>query len=340
MCPPCWAEESSSAEERAAEAAETLESHHFFEFYENKVVELQKKAGDENCAPISGNLYMYRALMFFGDSSGLFQAKAGPVMRGGLIVIVIVQLCGPLCILFWVLHRIEIGPNGHIFGVHELMNYQTGSDTHGLSYIGQRFLGVLFLLLFSLNGLYVIKKDRAETEKVVNMCKIFKRAATVRGYQKPQERWLFAGAIINSGCLIMCCCCMVFLFIIVEDGPKDVLFDAFGLTFLYNLDDIGGDLAFLDGKWDEDQMGDIYGMMADEMGIMEEASSHREHNFTADNIYQVVEWIMRLLVILLPLMFLFIEMRPKEDGSSRRLTGDLEARVADLEALVATLRRP
>jgi len=278
--------------------------------------------------------------VLFGDSSGLFQVKAGLVLKVGLFVVVVLQLCGPMGILFWVLHRIEFGYNGHLIGLHELMNYQTGGNTHAISYVGQRVLAVLFLALFSLNGLYVIKKDRAETEKVVNMCKIFKRAAIVRGYLAPQERWLFVGAIVNSLCLIMCCFCMVFLFVVVEHGPKDVLFDAFGLTFLYNLDDVGGTLGFLHEQWDEDQMGDIYGMMADEMGIMEEASSHREHNFTADNIYQVVEWIMRLLVILLPLMFLFIEMRPKEDGSSRRLTGDLEARVADLEALVAGLRRP
>jgi len=43
-----------------------------------------------------------------------------------------------------------------------------------------------------------------------------------------------------------------------------VLFDAFGLTFLFNLDDVGGDLAFLDTKWDAELIGDIYGKLADQ----------------------------------------------------------------------------
>jgi len=288
------------------------EDSRFFQFYNEKVLELQKKAGDDDHCPISGNLYMYRALANFGDTSGLFQEKASPLAMCGLMIVVVVQILGPLAILFWACHNIEFFPNGKTFGVTESMGYKTGSNHHGLSHLLQRLLGVLFLLLFSANGLYVVRQDKRCTRKVTNMCKVFKRAAAVSRYDPPQERWLYFGAICNGLCLVMCSFCMCFLFVLAEDGPKDVLFDAFGLTFLYNLDDVSGDLAFLDEKWDEDQMGDIYGMLADELDIMKDIDEERESTFTPDNIYTIFEVLVAILIVVLPLVHLFVEMRPKE----------------------------
>merc|ERR1712039_418885 len=109
------------------------------------------------------------------------------------------------------------------------------------------------------------------------MCKVFEKASARTALDEehepwppPQQGWLWIGAIINCWSLIMCSLAMTILFVIADDGPKDVLYDAFGLTFLYNLDDVGGDLGFLDSKWDGDQIGDIYGELADQLELMEE----------------------------------------------------------------------
>eukprot|EP00415_Alexandrium_ostenfeldii_P001062 UN1062 len=256
---------------------------------------------------------MYRALAGFGDSSGLFQSKADPLVMIGLIIVVMIQIIGPVCILFWAVYRIDFFPNNKVFGIQESFGYKAGSDNKGVSHVTQYILGVGFLLLFTANGLNVLKKDQESTRKVENMCKIFHRAADVSDYSPPQEAWLYFGAVTNCICLVLCSFCMCFLFVLAEDGPKDIMFDAFGLTFLYNLDDIGGDLGFLDEKWDEDQMGDIYGMLADELDIMEEIDKERMTRISSDNIYQAFTVVNLILVFALPLMFLFVEMRPKAD---------------------------
>merc|ERR1712228_57142 len=99
----------------------------------------------------------------------------------------------------------------------------------------------------------------------------------------------------------------IFMFI-VEDSPKELVLDAFGLAFLYNLDDLGGDLAFMEEAWDEEFMGRIYGEMRDEeMSMMKMAREERNQKFTPDSIYKFSIALMHVVVILLPVMFVFLE---------------------------------
>merc|ERR1711974_162614 len=118
---------------------------------------------------------------------------------------------------------------------------------------------------------------------------------------------------------------MVFVFII-EEGPKDLVLDAFGLAFLYNLDDLGGILAFLDEKWDEEFLGKIYGEMKEtdheiECGtgseavgkLLDDAVERRQGSCTPDNFYSFVKCIIRAMLVIAPLVYIFVEMKPKEE---------------------------
>jgi len=136
---------------------------------------------------------------------------------------------------------------------------------------------------------------------------------------------------INVLCLLSCSVCMFFLFILAsaDKGPKDIVFDSLGLAFLYNLDDIGGDLTLLDEEWDEDMIGDIYGGLADSMSVMSKLEEERIRKFTPDNIYQVGEFFALILLIALPLLFAFLNdvtPRPQVDE------------VAELRATVQQLK--
>jgi len=189
----------------------------------------------------------------------------------------------------------------------------------GFTYLLARLLAVMFLLLFTINGTYALKSDMVETEKMVCLCRVFNKVAekkpydeeTKLGYQPCVEGWLWVGALINSALIINLSLCMLFIFIIAggEAGPKDVIFDAFGITFLYNLDDPSGDLSFLDELWDEEIIGDIYGTLADQEKIMDDIKVKRESTFTANNIYQVALYIMNSLIVLLPTCFIFFELK-------------------------------
>jgi len=309
-------------------------------FYDEKVRAIQDKAGDTEHVPISGNLYMYRSVAKFGDESGLFQDPMEWQVKLGLWIVITVQTVGPPCILAWAWHNIDFSEN--------IIGFTEWDWRKGLSSVSQRLLGVLFLVLFILNGSYALATDREETEKMVRMCKVFDRASKRTKFDDahapwppPEPFWLWLGAFINSFCLISCAFCMFLLFVIAEDGPKDVLFDAFGLTFLYNLDDVGGDLGFLDSKWDADQMGDIYGVLAEQTQLMDEIDSERQKEWTPDNVYQIAQILAKLLLFCLPLAFVVIEMKPAEEDNYQysALLASVTAQGARLSALEAALQR-
>merc|ERR1740120_149235 len=167
-----------------------------------------------------------------------------------------------------------------------------------------------------MNGMYGVDNDRKETRKLMELNALFQEEAQGRRLQAPDVSWLWIGACINCYCLLCCSVAMCLLFV-TGDGPKDVLLDCFSLTFLYNLDDIGGDLAFLDEKWDEDLIGDMYGVLRDIPNAMDEIKKRRKETWTPDNVYRVMKKIMWVMLVLMPLAFVFVDMKNK--AGDRRL---------------------
>jgi hypothetical protein len=281
-------------------------------FYDTEVLKSQAQAGDADHAPISGNLYCYMALRRFGETSGLFQVKDieknNPFLIFGLYLVMIVQIVGPVFVLIYAFPRAFPDGSGYMGTVYDdpskwlddLVN--NTSTTNYLKLV----LGSLFIVLFCLNGVYVLENDVAMSKRIIHLSQVFHAAAGRSPHiTPPKEFWLFFGAIVNCWCLILCAVAMWPCFIIAEDGPKDILFDALGLTFLYNLDDISGDLGFLQDQWDEDQLGDIYGALVDEEGgaLVESLKSQRETTLSADNIYNAGIFIMKALLIAMPCFY-------------------------------------
>jgi len=322
----------------------------FMKFYEGKYIEAVEKQGGSNKVPITGNLYMYRTLADFGHYAGIIQQKPTLFMKIALNIVILLQMFAPICLIISSVNKIEFGVNGRHFGYTNFAAYEFGSEDHGISHVFMRVLGLLFLILFCMNGLYVLHHDKTETKKVAEMSFLFRAVAQhrparpVRGCSGsmwpfgagvdpelveqqnllgdqtdanipvPLNRWLWAGAFLNSLCLFGCAFAMVFMFI-VEDSPKELVLDAFGLAFLYNMDDLGGDLAFMDEAWDEEFMGTLYGEMKEaKLDLMEEATKERKRSFTPDRVYKGAIWIMTVLSFLLPLMYVFLEMKPKPSG--------------------------
>jgi len=101
-----------------------------------------------------------------------------------------------------------------------------------------------FTLVFCLNALFVLIEMRDSWHKVDEMFDYLQdRTPDVN---LSGEKYLFAGALIN--CWVVVWCCLDTVIIMGSSRrPGDVIFDALGLLFLYNLDDISGDLGFVDG---------------------------------------------------------------------------------------------
>ncbi|CAK0795299.1 unnamed protein product, partial [Prorocentrum cordatum] len=236
-------------------------------FYDSRVLKIQAEAGDADHAPIDGNLYSYLALRVFGETSGLFQVKdaekENPFLLSGLALVIVIQIVGPICVLAYAFPRalamMDLSP--------ELFLLRSEGNLHFLSTftvtkLSQMLIGTLFIVLFILNGLYVLEEDRQTDKRLVHLCQVF-RAASRRDPRIPEpcEGWLFVGALVNCWVLVTTALAMWPCFLIADQGPKEVLFDAFALTFLYNLDDISGDLGFLNDQWDSEMFGEVYGSL-------------------------------------------------------------------------------
>jgi len=318
----------------------------FSEVFTEKVNELKEKEGTAAHFPISGNIYEYRFLKGFGEDAELFQKKTGLFVAVGLYFIMIVQIIGPIIVLISTWYKIKIGDTNNfsepVVGLGNFFHDVSGDPNPWAScidYYGQRVLGLIFLVLFIMNGLYVLSTDRIEFAKLIELGELLHQEAADKGYRHPREAWLWLGAVINSWCLLTCAAAMCLLFVVAEEGPKGVIFDAFGLTFLYNLDDIGGDLAFLDEVWDEDFMGDVYGVMADIPGMLDDIRARRQSSLTPDNIYQFAECVVWVCLVALPLVFVFVEMQPKEDAGRRLGMFETAAISAPEQASVADVMR-
>merc|ERR1711933_308371 len=72
------------------------------------------------------------------------------------------------------------------------------------------------------------------------------------------EAFLILGPVVNSWVILLTCIAS-FTILGSSFSPRNVLFDALGLLFLYNLDDIDGDLGFVSSDdWDGLRLGWVY----------------------------------------------------------------------------------
>merc|ERR1712232_127479 len=104
-------------------------------------------------------------------------------------------------------------------------------------------LGLLMMFAFILNGLFVLLDERRSWKQIYNTFRyldIMNPRFKLKGIN-----YLFLDGLINTW--VICWCCLdVFLVVGPSNSPTDVLMDALGLIFLYNLDDVSGDLGFID----------------------------------------------------------------------------------------------
>jgi len=185
---------------------------------------------------LPGNVYRmaaYGKLFFFdAETSQLFDIS---------------RICG--CCLIW-LFQVFGAPTlflAYAYGMgvscDKVINWRQGFMTFSdWKVLGTtKLLAVVAIAIFCLNGVFVIMDERRSWEKMDRMFNYLnQRTSTwLRG-----EGFLFLDAFTN--CWVILWCCLATIVVIgPADNPRDVMFDSLGLLFLYNLDDISGDLGFL-----------------------------------------------------------------------------------------------
>jgi len=130
----------------------------------------------------------------------------------------------------------------------------TGADHKDLD--TTKLLSCVFLFTFNLNGLYVLldyKRSWARIHMTFRYLKHNTPNMDVTG-----GHFLILEAVTNSW-VVVTMCIASFVLIGSSISPRTLLFDALGLLFLYNLDDIDSSLGFVsEDDWDGERLGWIY----------------------------------------------------------------------------------
>lgn len=119
-----------------------------------------------------------------------------------------------------------------------------------------KMLGMLMMMAFILNGLFVLLDEKHSWKQIYNT---FRYLDVLNPkFRMTGLSFLYFDALINNW--VVCWCCVdVFLVIGGASAPADVLMNALGLMFLYNLDDVGGDLGFVnEDDWPGQRLAWIY----------------------------------------------------------------------------------
>lgn len=210
----------------------------------------------ENFLPVAGNIYRYWGLglasIFGKPSEGSIQCSGDHVVQQlGILLIFLIQLLAPASCITYKVYSTDWG---HFKLGLDGWKYEFHSESHGISNLLEHFVATLFLTCLALNGARVIYNDMLASMKI-NMMLANAPASFVKHVH---HLWLWIGPFMDC-LLVVQCCVIVYLTFITAATPIDVVYDALAVTFLYNLDDIGGDMGFLSEEdWDEDAVGKEY----------------------------------------------------------------------------------
>ena len=121
------------------------------------------------------------------------------------------------------------------------------ASAHDWHHIGlTKFLGVIFVFLFCLNGLFVLLDEYETYEKVDWLFRTLNKGNPETHLKG--EYGIAFGILVNIW-VVVWCCLDSFVVCGTSFSPGDLVYDSLGLIFLFNLDNIGGELGFVGLRW-------------------------------------------------------------------------------------------
>lgn len=258
-----------------------------------------------------GNQYCLAAFGFYQwqtiPKGQFWSAKSQKqiLSRMGFAVIWLIQMVAPPLIFFSAVSFVEMK------GWPQSEHIKQWSYTDGTPF--KKLLACLFIFGFILNGIFVTLDENNNWKRLDQIFTFFQS-------ENPDvhivgEYYLYLGAITN--CWVVAWCCLNMLVVIGQsDNATDVVFDSLGLIFLFNLDDIGGDLGFIyEGDWPAERLAWVRDRIKN---VQEEADFDCLSRSTL-NVYSVTLKFLYFLLIALPLFNALTDWNQfKLDGGDKR----------------------
>ncbi|CEM39836.1 unnamed protein product [Vitrella brassicaformis CCMP3155] len=168
------------------------------------------------------NIYTWMACASFQDM------KRHPVTMFLCLCVSFVQIAGPLLLLY-------TGVSALDFKSWDFFISKTSFNN-----ISTKVIAIFFVLLFNINAVIVSRTFQRDAFLLIAIPGVLK-----------SDFFFALGNFSNSLCVLLCCASLPLIFWRSE-GVQDVVFDALGTIFLFNLDNVGGDLGLIsEGQWDE-----------------------------------------------------------------------------------------
>lgn len=182
----------------------------------------------------------------------------------GIFFIIVIQLIGAPGYFLTTVTGYGIDPEEKVDLVGFILNYNsTTTDVikeELRTYSLVKVFAVCFMVVFLINALFVVLKEKEQWDKL-NRVRFFLQHTGER--LQVQMFWMYVGCFVN--CWVVIWCSLDILLVCSSAKTfQDVLFDALSLLFLYNLDDIGGELGFFESEdWKGGELAWVYSRLDD-----------------------------------------------------------------------------
>lgn len=227
---------------------------------------------------LTGNIYRAVAFGTMSWPSRRAGIRAN-VKFMGAVLIWLVQLFGPFVMLV-------------TMGLFKVRDWKFLNFAHLYTRLGDKILGLLLIIAFQLNVIFSLETEASSWEQVSQVF-IHLRC---REKKNTSARVLWIGAATHCYVFVMSCFCVPLLMGQAE-STKDVLFDALGILFLYNLDTIGStDLSFVS---QDDWPGHHLAWVHEQMLKSEEETPPEQ----SGTIFRVAYWIVIVQSLIMPFFF-------------------------------------
>jgi len=249
--------------------------------------------------PIEGNIYR---VWYLGTGEKFTLNSIG------LWCIVMIQFLGPIAIGIWAVYEIIGSDDTHLgFGLGD-WRYVPGDEHRGISNVTKRGLSLAFIIVFALNGLAYIWAQAEESVKLTLLLTHLKEVnPEFMKKNKLSFHWRYIGPFLNCW-VVIACTLNILLLCLVAESPKDVVYDSLGMIFLFTLDDASSDLAFLTtDMWNSVEFGKFYYEMLKGSTLCPEPDDISAHYGKRQCIYKMAECVAGILVLALPLTYIFLQ---------------------------------
>lgn len=220
---------------------------------------------------LPGNIYTVLAFGSFFDSTQnfVYNLKAALTLCGCFLILII-QIVGPPLVFASKVSDVgilkeEMRYNWEVWPLSPSYNESIGAPMFfdwPVLY-PTKVLAIMFVMVFTLNGLFFIVSFERGWNAVWRTFQYIDYHTN--DFKLSGSVFLIAGALTN---IWVVCWCSVSAFVVIGSSraPTDLILDSMGLVFLFNLDDVSGDLGFIsDDDWPGARLAWLYDCLQRDM---------------------------------------------------------------------------